>query len=214
LEISKRVFGPEHPRTIVTLNDLAITIQQQGRYAESEPLNRKALEINRRTLGLEHPATLASMNNLSIDLRHEGKLQEAEQLNRQVFEINRRVLGPEHPDTIGSMDNLLNCIAGLHRYAEAERFARQILEIKRRVFGPDDISTADAAYDLGAFLAIEGKRDEAISVLGHVVDHGLRREGFTDIQTNPAMKSLRGDPRFEAIVADAKQRAAATQKSK
>jgi eukaryotic-like serine/threonine-protein kinase len=212
LEIQLRVRGPEHPDTITTLHNLAIVLQQQGRYAESEQINRAELEAYRHTLGPEHTNTAASMNNLALDLWHEGKFAEAEQLNRQALEIQRRALGPDHPNTIGAMDNLMNCLASEHKYAEGEQLARQIVELKRRVFGPDDVRTADAVYDLGHFLVLLGKKEEAIPVLRQAVDHGLRRESLLDVQTDADFNSLRADPRFKAIVADAKQRAAAPQK--
>ena len=47
------------------MNNLAIVLCDEGRYAEAEKLHRETLDIRRRVLGPEHPDTLMSMNNLA-----------------------------------------------------------------------------------------------------------------------------------------------------
>jgi hypothetical protein len=59
LDIARRVLGPEHPDTVSLMINLAQNIQNQGRYSESEALNRAAVEINRRVLGPEHTYTIS-----------------------------------------------------------------------------------------------------------------------------------------------------------
>jgi nitrate/nitrite-specific signal transduction histidine kinase len=44
------------------------------------------------------------------------------------------------------------------------------------------------------------------------VDHGLAPGQCLDMENDPDLKSLHGDPRFDALVAHAKERAAAAQK--
>jgi tetratricopeptide (TPR) repeat protein len=45
------------PDTAGSLNNLAGLYHNQGKYAEAEPLYRRALAICERTLGSEHPTT-------------------------------------------------------------------------------------------------------------------------------------------------------------
>jgi hypothetical protein len=45
------------------------------------------------------------------------------------------------------------------------------------------------------------------------VDHGLTPDNDLRIENEPDLKSLHGDSRFDALVAYAKQRAAAVQKT-
>jgi hypothetical protein len=66
-----------------------------------------------------------------------------------------------------------------------------------------------AAIDLGL-----GKREEALAQLQEAVDHGLEPAVDLFIEKNPDFKSLHGDPRFDALVAHAKERAAAVPKAK
>ncbi len=39
-------FGPQDPRLATTLNNLALLYDAQGKYAEAEPLHKRALELN------------------------------------------------------------------------------------------------------------------------------------------------------------------------
>ena len=60
--------------------------------------------------------------------------------------------------------------------------------------------------------AILGQRDEALSLLREAVDHGLRVEDDLGLDKDPDLQSPHADPRFAALVAHAKERAAPTQK--
>jgi tetratricopeptide (TPR) repeat protein len=64
--LAEQAFGPEHPITLQSVNDLAFLYQAQGRLAEAEPLYKRALEARERVLGKEHPGTLISVNNLGF----------------------------------------------------------------------------------------------------------------------------------------------------
>lgn len=57
LEIRRRVLGPEHPDTLMSINNLAVVYFDEGKYAQAEALFSQTLEIMRRVLGPEHPAT-------------------------------------------------------------------------------------------------------------------------------------------------------------
>ena len=59
------MLGPEHPETLISVNNLAELYKAQGRYGEAEPLYKRALAASERALGPEHPDTLASVDNLA-----------------------------------------------------------------------------------------------------------------------------------------------------
>src|ERR1039458_2340197 len=42
VQVRERVLGPEHPDTLSSVNNLATLYESQGRYAEAEPLHRRA----------------------------------------------------------------------------------------------------------------------------------------------------------------------------
>jgi tetratricopeptide (TPR) repeat protein len=48
-------LGPAHLDTASSLNNLAWLYQQQGKYAEAQPLYQRALAIREQQLGPDHP---------------------------------------------------------------------------------------------------------------------------------------------------------------
>jgi non-specific serine/threonine protein kinase/serine/threonine-protein kinase len=213
LEIRKRLLGPEHPDTLMSMANLALVYEYEGKYAQAEALNAETLEIRRRVLGPEHPYTLHDMNNLALVYSNEGKWVQAEALNAETLEIRKRVLGPEHPDTLLSMDNLAASYMGEGKYAQAEALLTQTLETQKRVQGLDHPLTAVTLYNLGAVAARRGDKDKAIALLSQSVDHRLPPWVELAMEKDPDLTSMHGDPRFTALVAHAKQIAEAQQKA-
>jgi hypothetical protein len=111
------------------------------------------------------------------------------------------------------MNNLATIVNDLGHYAEAEKLERQTLDIQRRVLGPRHPETLSSAYNLACFAARNGKRDEALAELRDAVDNGLRADLDLGMEKDPDLKSLHGDPRFDELVAHAKERAAAARKA-
>ena len=107
---------------------------------------------------------------------------------------------------------MYNVLVGEGRYAEAEKSWQQLRELQRRVFGPEDVQTAVSTYNLACVVAREGKRDDALSLMREVIDHGLPPSLGLGIENDSDLQSLHGAPRFDAVVAHAKERAAAAAK--
>ena len=212
LEIRRRVLGPAHPQTLTSMSNLASVLSDEGKQGEAERLLRETLDTKRRVLGPDDPDTIVSMNNLASVLNSEGQYVEAKELFTETLEIRRRVLGAEHPQTLISMMNLADNLTKMGQYAEAETLLRQTLEIQRRVLGPEHPYTAVTTYNLASLAAHRGQREDALSLLRAAVDHGLPVGVRRGMDKDPDLASLHGDPRFDAIVAYAKQRAAASQK--
>jgi non-specific serine/threonine protein kinase/serine/threonine-protein kinase len=209
LDIRRRVLGPEHPDTLNSMNSLSFALFAEHRYVEAEKVNREAFDIRRRVLGPEHPQTLVSMENLGFALLCEGRYAEAEKLERESLDGHRRVFGPEHPQTLNTMAALALVLSREDRYAEAEKLARDSIDISRRVLGPENSSTAVHVYYLACIEARKGNRPEALSLLRQALDHGLAISWALGMDSFPDLESLHSDPRFIAMVADAKQRATA-----
>ena len=62
---TERNYGPDHPDTATSLNDLAVLYLSQGAYAKAEPFFLRALTIWEKALGPDHPDTAQSLKNLA-----------------------------------------------------------------------------------------------------------------------------------------------------
>jgi eukaryotic-like serine/threonine-protein kinase len=210
LEGQRRVLGPENPATLKSMSRLGEAYDHDRKYVQAEALYSQALETQRRVLGPESPDTLQSMNNLTGVYTEEGKYTQAESLGLQTLEIMKRVLGPERTGTLTLLGNLGILYSEEGKYAQAEVTFSQLLEIERRVNGPGSPGAASAKYNWACLEARQGNKDKAIALLSDAVDHGLPPYFASGMGTDAGLTSLHGDPRFIAMVAEVKQRAAAT----
>ena len=97
LEISDRVLGEEHPDTLRSMFNLALTYERLGRSDEALKVHEACLAIRKRVLGEEHPDTLWSMNGLAGTYVIMGRSNEAVKIFEACLETRKRVLGEEHP---------------------------------------------------------------------------------------------------------------------
>jgi tetratricopeptide (TPR) repeat protein len=71
-------LGPEHPDTLVDLNNLANIYMHQGRYDEAVKLHRETLSISERVNGETHENTLTVKHNLANALKHQEEASRKE----------------------------------------------------------------------------------------------------------------------------------------
>ncbi len=84
--IQEKALGPDHP-DVASLNNLASLYNSQGRYADAEPLLKRALTIQERALGPAHPDVAQSLNNLAELYRAQGRYADAEPLYQRTLGI-------------------------------------------------------------------------------------------------------------------------------
>jgi serine/threonine protein kinase len=206
LAIERRVLGPEHPETLSSMINLADSLAEEGRHVEGEQLARETLDIQRRVLGPEHRDTLFSARALAGMLMQEGHYAEAEKLTRETLDIQRRVLGPEHPDTLSSIEREATDLSHERRYGDAEKLFREAIRTADKANQLRVVANAWYIFACGA--AISGRREQALDYLGQAIDLGY---GQADtVAADLDLKSLRRDPRFDALVAKARQHVHAT----
>ena len=63
LAVRRRVLGADHPDTLTTANNLAISLSHQGKHAEAEEMLREVLAVQKRMPGADHPDTLTTAND-------------------------------------------------------------------------------------------------------------------------------------------------------
>ncbi|WP_225795175.1 tetratricopeptide repeat protein [Streptomyces aculeolatus] len=157
----KATSGPEHPRTLISRNNLALVLRALGRLEEAEREHRAVHDIYARVLGPEHPDTLTSRNDLARVLQDLGRLEEAERGHRAALDIRARVLGAEHPDTLTSRNDLARVLQALGRLEEAERGHRAALDIRARMLGAEHPDTLTSRSNLARVLQALGRLEEA-----------------------------------------------------
>jgi len=204
-----RVLGPEHPDTLAGTLNLANTLTAEKRYSEAEALYRPTLEAQRRVMGPENPETLATVSSLANCLRNQGRLAEAEKLQRQAVDGERRIFGPEHPETLDDVVALASILLREGKVAEARTLYSSYLDAVARTQSPAHLATF--WYNYACAAALGSQSDLALENLQQAVERGF--SDASHMAEDDDLKSLRSDPRFTALLARAKEKAAASQSS-
>jgi tetratricopeptide (TPR) repeat protein len=190
MERRKRVLGQEHPGTLASISNLALTYQNQGRWKEAESLQVQALDARKRVLGQEHPDTLASMNNLAVTYKMQGRWRKAEELKLTELDVSKRVLGQEHPGTLTSINNLASTYRDQGRWKEAEALQVQALDARKRVLGQEHPDTLTSMNNLASIYFNQGRWKEAEALGIQALDANKRVLGQEHPDTLSSMNNL------------------------
>ncbi len=102
LALAEAAFGPDHPNTLRSVNDLALLYSTLSRAAEAEPLFLRAIAGRERVLGESHPDTLNSLASLMALYSELGRTADAERLGRRIQAASQRALESNDPRVLGA----------------------------------------------------------------------------------------------------------------
>jgi tetratricopeptide (TPR) repeat protein len=115
---------------------LAMLLDGQGKYEQSEPLYRQAIEIFSLVYGAEHFEVAVNLNHLAAVREARGDYAGAEQLYRRALEIKEKLFGEMNLEVAFT----INCLAALYsrqqKYDEAEWLYRRALAIFEKALDP------------------------------------------------------------------------------
>ncbi len=205
LDARLSLLGPDNPKTLESMAQMATVLIYEGHYSEAEKLERQALAAERRVLGADDPLTLETMDHLAVVLEDQGHDDEGEKLEREVIEIGTRRLGPENEQILRAMGNLGAALSDQSRYAEAEQLYRQLVDADRRVLGPDDPRTLIAAGNLALVVKSQGRFAEAEPLYREVLTTQQRMLGNDHQATAWSMENLAEVLSLEGRLAEAEK---------
>lgn len=135
LAIRERLFGPNHFLVADTLIRLGLIQSRQGRLAEGEQMQTRAIEI----LRAQGPETelAAALNNLGSVLSAQGRSKEAESRIREAISIWERTGGPDDPSLAGGLLNLGILLQARKQYDEADRVLARARRIDEKALPPN-----------------------------------------------------------------------------
>lgn len=180
----------ESAANLTTMQRLAWTLFQQGRYADAEVQQRRLVDIERRLLGPANAQTVGTMGDLATTLDEEGHSAESETMQREVLQIQKRVLGPDATPTLASMDNLASTLLHEGKFAEAEEFEQQALQTKLRISGPENLTSIHYMMNDANIKATMGREDEAEKMFRQVLELERRLLGPDQPETAVTVYNL------------------------
>ncbi len=157
-------FGPDHPDTLGSRNNVAIDYYIGGRLAEAVALFEVTLRQMEAKLGADHRFTLNCRNNLASAYERAGRTSEAIALHETTLKHREAKLGPDHPDTLGSRNNLANAYKDAGRLNEAIALYEATLKLQEAKLGPDHPDTLGSRNNLANAYQNSGRPDTAIAL--------------------------------------------------
>ncbi|RDW58409.1 hypothetical protein BP5796_12339 [Coleophoma crateriformis] len=219
LDRRKEKFGLKHRQTLVTMNELGLVLNDQGKYEEAAKLHRETEMLNEDLFGPEDPETLTSQANLAATYRNQGRWNDAEKLEVQVMETRERanlaatywnqgrwndaeklgvqvmetslrVLGAEHPDTLRSQANLATTFRSQDRLKQAEDLFVKVVEGSKNVLGPEHPDTLNRIGNLAFNFKMQDRIADAIHLMESCAQLSVKVLGHEHFLTKDRLQSL------------------------
>ena len=151
-----------YPAVLKLAAELPDAYDRAGRFAQAEPLYRKAVEDATKQFGADNPHTAVAMARLAYNLTWQNN-KEAVPLLRASLAV---FLKTEPPDawTPSTQSVLGGCLLRLHKDEEAEPLLRDCLAVRQKK-EPDEWTTFNTQSELGGSLLGQKKYDEAEPLL-------------------------------------------------
>lgn len=162
LAIDERLFGPDHPNTAASLNNLAGVLDKQGDFGEARSLRERSLAIYEKTLGPDHPHTATILDNLGVLLDNQHNIVGALQYCERALAIRENALGPNHPETARSLSNVGALLVSQGDLVKALSYYERALEIREKTLGLDHPDRALSLNNLGFLLGKKGDLARAL----------------------------------------------------
>jgi CHAT domain-containing protein/Tfp pilus assembly protein PilF len=189
----------------------AATVESQGlyyqkiaRYADAEPLLKKALDMSEKAIG-DCFDTAAGMNNLADLYWLTGRYSEAESLYKRALEMWKVKFGEGHPKIARCLASIANILALMGRNEEAESLYKQALDINMSRLGKNcpevaiDLNNLAVVYmnlgrnaeaeklfrqSLAIFESTLGRdHPEAANTCGHIADICMRTGRYDEAES-------------------------------
>jgi len=148
-------------QTLYDLNAEVLSLNRQGRYAQSVQVAKKALAMAEKTLDPDHPDVATSLNNLADLYKIQGKYAQAEPLHKRALAIWEKSLGPDHPNVAISLNNLGALYNSQGQYAQAEPLYKRALAIWEKALCPDHPNVAACLNNLAFLYCNQGQYAQA-----------------------------------------------------
>ncbi len=131
--------GVGDARLATALHDLAVYYYKLGKYADAEPLYKRAMAIREATLEPTHPHLIQSLNDLAALYYAQGRYAATEPLLKRIMKIIQSNRGEGHPLFAQALENYAELLRARGRLQDAGKMAalaQDLLMAKRSTVPP------------------------------------------------------------------------------
>ncbi|MCA9777536.1 MAG: tetratricopeptide repeat protein [Candidatus Eremiobacteraeota bacterium] len=177
-----------HDRLVLSLRNLAATMQDMNQMADAHELLVRTLEVAQQQLGKEHSQTVETLRDLSQLSQQLGYLDKADEALKLVLEQD---IKSQSADRIGStLLSLARLAQSRNEPAIAAAYLQRVVKLNRQKHGDNHPEVAQSLLWLATALYQCGKKDEAQSFMRTAF--GLMERHFGDEPMHLAQSLLAG----------------------
>jgi eukaryotic-like serine/threonine-protein kinase len=147
ISLDGQLVGDKRGAAGAPLQNLAVLLNREGKYAESVATARQAVAVEKQYFPADDPGVLSAERNYAMTLEAVHDLEQAEPMLRELMIHTTRVRGPDHPEALVAQVQLAEVLNDLGRFAEAEQLTRAAATGLDRVQGPDSPYATSAWSD-------------------------------------------------------------------
>jgi non-specific serine/threonine protein kinase/serine/threonine-protein kinase len=208
LRLQESTPGQYNHGAAMSMTGLGEVLATRGELVAAREQLERAFVLLEETVGTTSWETAWCVRCLASVYRRTGDIDGARQLLERSLEELERGVGNDHPELTRTLHHLgyLEFRAG--NLERARQFYSRALEIQGKAWESGHYVNTWALYQLACIAALEGRRERALDLLRNALDCGFDREGILE---DADLKTLRGDPEFEGIVAEVQERLAGKQ---
>jgi serine/threonine protein kinase len=146
LALDRRLFGDEHPNTLIATTNLVTVLDARGADAEALELALQLAERTARVFGPSHANTLAAEETTALLEFEQGTVDEALERLADVLARSRQAFGSEHPRTRLTLYNLAELTRRARRFGAALPFYDELVALQRPRLARDDADLRRALH--------------------------------------------------------------------
>ncbi|WP_026353224.1 tetratricopeptide repeat protein [Solimonas variicoloris] len=184
----QRIYGPTHPQTLVTANQLSLALQHLGQVDRAIALQEFASREIVARFGELDASGLQVRANLATLYAQKGEHQKALDLYGKVYAGQVQALGEDRRETLMTAHNIARSLQDLGRWQEALALQRKTSALAHRaltdahyVTWTIDISLARTLGALGQYAEAQALMDRATQNLEKLLgrEHRLTQRGYS-----------------------------------
>ena len=155
----KAKLGPDHPDTLISMNNLAMGYQAAGKLDKALPLLEETLALRKVQARPRPPRHPHQHGQPGLGYQAAGKLDKALPLYEETLALRKSKLGPDHPNTLTSMNNLALGYQDAGNLQKAMPLFEETLYLTKAKLGPDHPENPHQHGQPGGWLP--GRREAA-----------------------------------------------------
>lgn len=190
LQMTRALFGNQHPVTAMRMAELALLVDLHGNPARAADIGEAAYAIHARLQGETHPESLTMLNNLASFHREGGNPERAVELYRKSHELRTQILPDNHLLLAFTAHGLGIALRKTGQYDESERWLREAL---RLCLLHESRNEAVTRENLARTLAAAGHMNAAVAEQHAAV------EAYRDFYGEDSSALLASRQRLEAL---------------